>query len=110
MASQMIFTIFDSKAESYLPPFLFPKPDMARRAFADCVNSKEHQFGQHPDDYTLFATGVWDEDKGTFTPYDHKQSLGNGLEYVQKDRQNNLEFDLEEKSDGTYEGNPEEQH
>lgn len=76
-----IFSIHDSKAAAHLPPFFLAKEQMAIRTFADCVNDKKHQFGAHPDDYTLFQHGTFDCDTGEF----HKQpmiSLGNGTLHI----------------------------
>lgn len=55
---QKIFTIYDSKAHAYLPPFFLPEAGMAVRVFSDCVNDKSHQFSKHPGDYTLFQIGT----------------------------------------------------
>lgn len=58
------FSVYDSKANAFLPPFFFPTKAMATRVFADCCNDKEHQFGRHPADYTLFHLGHFDTDSG----------------------------------------------
>ena len=52
-----IFSVYDEKAQAFLPPFFLPEVGMATRIFGDCVNSDEHQFGKHPTDYTLFHLG-----------------------------------------------------
>lgn len=54
-----MFAIFDEKAKAFLPPFVLPETGQAVRAFTDCVNSPDHQFGKHPADYTLFQVAVW---------------------------------------------------
>lgn len=78
-----VFSVFDAKAEAFLPPFVLPKTEMAQRVFSDCVNSNDHQFSKHPDDYTLFHLGTWSDEDGLFTPHRNtKQSLGNGVEYL----------------------------
>lgn len=78
------FSIYDSGAQAYLPPFILPRDEMAQRTFGDCCNSKEHQFGAHPEDYTLFRLGTWDDETAIFTPEPNgPQTLGNGVEYVQ---------------------------
>lgn len=77
-----IFTIFDSKASAYLPPFYLPQRGMAMRTFADCINDVEHQFSKHPEDYTLMMVGTFDDLSGiamTTAP----ESIGNGLEFVE---------------------------
>ena len=78
---QKLYTVYDEKAEAFLPPFFVPAHGLALRAFKDCVNSKDHQFGKHPSDYTLFYLGDWDDvtcefDIGT------RRSLGNGVEFM----------------------------
>lgn len=58
---QRVFTIYDSKSEAYLQPFFMLTDGQARRAIEDCVNDPGHQFGRHPEDYTLFFLGTWDD-------------------------------------------------
>jgi len=66
---------------AYLPPFILPRTEMAERTFGDCINSDSHQFGEHPDDYTLFDLGTFDDETAQ---YDLKtpQSLGNGVDFI----------------------------
>lgn len=86
MALQMVFTVYDQKADAYLPPWIMPKAVMAQRVFGDCVNSKDHQFHAHPEDYTLFMLGDWNDENGEFRPLPNgKRSLGVALEYVKED-------------------------
>lgn len=80
-----IFTIYDEKAESYLPPFFLPNAGMAKRTFGDCVKDEKHAFGQHPSDYTLMELGTYDDQTGTLNPNEKNKSLGNGLEYAQEE-------------------------
>lgn len=80
-----VFSIYDSKAEAYLPPFILPKVAQARRIFGDCVNSDDHQFGQNPADYTLFRLGTFNDEDGQYLLARTSENLGNGLEYVRQD-------------------------
>lgn len=75
-----IFSIYDQKAEAYLPPFTLPKPAIAVRTFKGCVNDNDHAFGANPHDYTLFQIGIFDDETGSLT--DLKKSLGNGVEFI----------------------------
>ncbi len=79
-----LFTIFDDKAEAYLPPFVLPGKGMAMRIFGDCVNSKDHQFGAHPQDYTLFDIGSFDDRTGIVGDLDSRCVCANGLEVVRE--------------------------
>jgi hypothetical protein len=76
-----MFTVFDSKAETYMPPFFVPSKGLAIRAFEDCVNSEDHHFGKHPSDYTLFELGSFDTDTGLFKTPD-RNPVGNGVEFI----------------------------
>jgi len=76
-----IYSIFDAKASAYLPPFYLHNDAMAVRVFADCVNSEQHAFSKHPEDYTLFHLGIFDDSNGKLTDSEPHTSLGNGLEH-----------------------------
>lgn len=78
----LLFTVYDEKAEVFTPPFFVPTLGIATRAFADCINSDEHQFGKHPADYTLFQLGSFDDHDALLEHVD-KQMLGNGVEFIQ---------------------------
>ena len=79
---QLMFCVYDNKAEAYLNPFFLPMKAMAIREFQNCVNDENHAFGRNPADYTLFMIGVWDGDSGKVIDTD-TSSLGNGVEFLQ---------------------------
>lgn len=79
----LCFTIYDTKAEVYLPPFFVPTRGIATRAFADCVNSEDHQFSKHPHDYTLFELGEFFDHDASFLIKNAPKSLGNGVEFIE---------------------------
>ena len=77
------FCIFDAAATAAMRPFFAQSAGAAIREFTDIVNNPEHPIGEHPEDYTLFAIGEFNEQSGTLegcTP----ASLGNGLTYLRK--------------------------
>ncbi|AXL14728.1 nonstructural protein [Microviridae sp.] len=76
------FAIYDSKTEAYLPPFFVEHAGSAIRSFTDACNKDDHEFGKHPEDYTLFELGEYDSDTGQMSPYDAKKSLITGIEVV----------------------------
>lgn len=80
-----MFSVYDSKAEAFLPPFILPKTSMAQRTFADCANSETHQFGTNPEDYTLMKLGNWDDESAKFEALPTPESLGLALEYAKYD-------------------------
>jgi len=76
-----IFTVYDSKAKAYITPFFLHEDGMALRVFGDCINDTTHQFGKHPEDYTLFEIGTWEDQKAKFSGTITK-ALANGIELV----------------------------
>ncbi len=78
-----MFTVYDSKAELYLPPFYNKTTGQAVRAYDDTCNQKDHPFYKHPEDYTLFEIGTYDENTAEIITYDAKTPLGTALEYKQ---------------------------
>ncbi len=78
-----VFSIFDSAAEAYLPPFVLPTAGMAVRVFTDCCNSEKHQFGVNPADYTLFELGVFDDASALFD-CSPGMKVVNGLEVIRR--------------------------
>jgi len=77
-----ICTIYDSKAEAYLTPMFFQSCAQGVRSFTDIVNDKSHAIGLHPEDYTLFCIGDWDERKGEIVLFKAAESLAQGIHMV----------------------------
>lgn len=77
-----IFSIYDQKAHAYLPPWVQHRTEMAERAFADCCNSPEHQFGKHPEDYTLIQLGLFDDSTGQIQVHEVQKTHGTGINYL----------------------------
>ncbi len=80
---QLMFVIYDSKANAYMQPWFLTQQGMAQRAFSDCVNDADHNFGRHPEDYTLFQIGEFD-DQTAKVEWTTPKAMGNGIEYVLK--------------------------
>jgi len=79
-----MFVIYDVKANAYMQPWFLTQEGMALRAFSDCVNDADHNFGRHPEDYTLFNIGYFDDNTAEIHSQAPK-SMGNGLEYVKQE-------------------------
>lgn len=60
------FSIFDVKAEAYMPPFFMPTTAMAIRAFGSDVSNGASQFAKHPSDFLLYEVGGFDDSTGRF--------------------------------------------
>jgi len=77
-----IFTVYDSKAEAYLAPFFSNAKGAALRSFVDTVLDKSHPFNKHPEDYTLFYLGEFDDLKANFDLQAAPISLGCAIEFM----------------------------
>jgi len=78
-----IYSIFDSKAEAYSLPFYYQHEGQALRTFSDWVNDPNTPYGKHPEDYTMFEIGTYDENNGYITQ-DKITSITNGLPLKQE--------------------------
>lgn len=63
MISQ-VFSIYDTKAEAYAPPFFMARPELALRAFRDLAADVQSQVNKHPEDYVLYLIGEFDDATG----------------------------------------------
>jgi len=70
-----LFTIFDNKAECYSQPFYALTDQAGVRTFVDAVNQADSPYNRHPEDYSLFSVGSYDDRTGVVTPHPH-QHLG----------------------------------
>lgn len=80
---QKVFVVYDSKSEAYGNPFVAQSTGVAIRSYADEVNRKDgqSQVAAHPEDFTLFEVGTYDEHTGLISMYEAKKSLGVGLDF-----------------------------
>ena len=80
---QQVFSIYDAKAQAYFPPFYLHNSQMAIRQFGDMVNDPESRVSKHPEDYTLFNLGEWDDQTSNYKiAKNSPESLGNGVQFV----------------------------
>lgn len=79
-----LFSLFDSKSESYTPPQLHKTNAEAIRSFAGAINSPQGGvIAAHPSDFTLFEIGTWDDENGRLNVTD-KIAVVNGIELVEE--------------------------
>lgn len=77
-----VFSVFDSKAEAFLPPVYFRSRGEFLRAFGDSVNDPKSNLSKYPQDYTAFWLGTWDDSNAVFTAQPTPVSLGLAIEFV----------------------------
>ncbi len=77
-----IFTVYDSKAEAYLPPFFMQSRGLAIRSFTDTVNDPKTQLHNHPGDFMLMYVGKFDDSDCTFDLAKVPENLGLAAEFL----------------------------
>lgn len=60
----------DVKADGFATPFFLPTLGLAERSFSDEVNRADSTMNLHPDDYSLYHVGYFDEEQGRLEPLD----------------------------------------
>lgn len=76
-----ICSVYDSKAEAFLAPFMSQTRGTAVRMFEAAVSDPTHGFCKHAADYTLFELATWDDQTGMITMHQAHVNLGNGIAY-----------------------------
>lgn len=75
-----LYTIYDVKAETYLFPLKLQNHAVALRELKRAVNDPQTQFFNHPEDFTLFFLGTFDDNTTWFELEDTKVPLATLLE------------------------------
>ena len=78
-----IFTVYDSKAEAYLPPMFLHTKGLAIRSFTAAVNNSGHDFNKYAADFTLMEIGEWDDNSGKIDMYPAMKNIGCGIEFLE---------------------------
>ena len=77
-----VFTVFDSKIGSYCAPFFLKARGEAIRSFVDTAQGKDSLISSHPEDFTLFELGEFDDLNATFVLHPTPISLGVAVELI----------------------------
>jgi len=93
-----VYTIYDDAAKAYMQPFMFQTDGLAVRAFQDNINSdKSNNISEHPEQFTLFKVGEFDDSTGAISTYEPSVNLGNGRTFkTEKLDQSTIDIKLSE--------------
>lgn len=61
---QQIFAVFDSKIGNFAQPFFMATVPAAKRAFMAVCSEAGSMLYKHPEDYSLFHLGEFDDETG----------------------------------------------
>ena len=81
-----MYAIYDTAARVYKQPFFMRADGEALRGFEHLAVSNENDIGKHPEDYSLFRIGRFDDNKGAVEPQ-APECIATALELVAKARQ-----------------------
>lgn len=88
------FTVYDSKAEAYLPPFFLTTTALAIRSFETAANDQSHDFHKYAADYTLFKIGNYDDHTGKLESLEGFENLGSALTFVRQAHETPAHFNV----------------
>lgn len=75
------FSVYDTKVQAYARPFFMQTTGAAIRSWIDICNDDKAEFTKHPEDYTLFEIGEFDDANGQLSKLSTPVSLGTALEH-----------------------------
>lgn len=88
-----VFSLYDSKAEAFIKPFMLLQEGVAVRELTDAVNQADTNVGQHPEDYILYHIADFDNATGEYINHNPHKLLTNCLSLKTKPKTVNIDFD-----------------
>lgn len=82
------FAIYDEKACAYMCPLKEQNKLTALRAFSLTCEKQDTMFYQHPEDFSIFYVGDFDDNTGIFTSLEKPELLAKATEFVKKGEDN----------------------
>lgn len=64
----VLVAVRDAKASVFSQPMFFQSLGQALRSFGDAVNDDKSEFAKHPEDYSLWHLGYYDDAVGVPEP------------------------------------------
>jgi len=62
------YSIYDTASGTFMRPFFTTADGQAMRSFKDISTDADHEIGKHPEDYTLYRLGIFNDNTGEFIP------------------------------------------
>lgn len=77
-----VYSVFDEKAKSFAPPFCMHTDGQATRGFGDACEDPKSLMSKHPQDYSLYKLGSFDDFEGKMIPLNQPELLNRASEFV----------------------------
>ena len=91
-----IYTLHDKAAAAFTTPFFMANDGLAIRAFQDNINSdKEDNIMLHPEQFTLYQTGEFNDINGTITALGEPKIIAHGIELVNEHKPKYSDADMQ---------------
>lgn len=75
-----VYSIYDSKAKVFNPPFYQKNAGEAARSFTKIVNDQQGLINEFPEDYILMEIGTFNDETGLIEGQAHL-AVGTGTQY-----------------------------
>jgi len=77
-----IFSIYDEASQAYMMPFFSPQNASAIRAVVTQLKDPNSMLAQHPEDFTLYAIGHYDDQLGVLSTMIPTELVGKLIDYL----------------------------
>ncbi len=78
---QQIYAVFDTCAGIYDSPHFANSDDIVKRQFQDIASGSDNAIAKHPEHYSLWRLGAWDNTNGNITD-ESNECLCTALEII----------------------------
>lgn len=79
-----VYSIRDSKAEAFNPPFYKHTHGEAERDFTELTRKTDSMVHKYPEDYDLYYCGTYDDQTGLFSPLPSPQHIVKAVSLLNK--------------------------
>lgn len=79
-----VFSVRDSAAKAFLPPWIMHQVPMAVRLFGNTVNQPDHQWSANPEDFSLYRLGTWDDGSAQYDLLKEPELVCQGVQMVKE--------------------------
>lgn len=73
------YSLYDVKALTFSPPFYCSAHGQAVRMVMDLANDPNTMVGRHPEDFTLFCIGMFNDATGGLLPADNREHVSDAV-------------------------------
>ncbi len=78
----LAFTVYDEKAECFGHPFFVSAMGIATRYMAEWVNNENSMMGKHPEDFTMYQIGFWNDSEAKFENFGQPKFICKGTDSI----------------------------